>query len=102
MLERFFNQSEERAVSFQSIWSTGGDIDIASKSGTMVNSDTAFQVNAIFSAVSLIADTIATLPVDTYINNDGFRRVFRPRPAWVQKPDVDTTKEAFYGACIVS
>ncbi len=103
MLERFFNRNDEdRAISFQSIWSTGGDIDIASKSGTMVNSDTAFQVNAIFSAVSLIADTICTLPMDVYINRDGFRRVFRPKPAWVLTPDVDTTKEAFYNAMIVS
>jgi len=103
MLERFFNrEAEERAISFQSIWATGGDIDIASKSGTMVNSDTAFQVNAIYSAVSLIADTISTLPVDVYINRDGFRRVFRPKPAWVLRPDVDTTKEAFYNAAIVS
>jgi len=102
MLERFFNQSEERAVSFQSIWSTGGDIDIASKSGTMVNSDTVFQVNAIFSAISLISDTIATLPVDAFVSSDGVRRPFRPAPAWVQQPDVDTTKEAFYGAAIVS
>ena len=102
MLERFFTNNEERAVSFQSIWSTGGDIDIATKSGTMVNSDTFFQVNAIFSAVSLISDTIATLPVDSFISSDGVRRPFRPAPSWVQRPDVDTTKEAFYGAAIVS
>ena len=102
MLERFFNRNEERAISFQTIWGSGGDIDLASKSGTRVNSDTAFQVNAIFAAISLISDTIATLPVDSFIASDGVRRPFRPRPTWVLKPDVDTTKEAFYGACIVS
>ena len=102
MLERFFQNGEQRAVSFQSIWSTGGDIDIATKSGTNVTSDTVFQVNAIFSAISLISDTIATLPVDSFISSDGVRKPFRPAPAWIQQPDVDTTKEAFYGACIVS
>lgn len=103
MLERFFNKTEEsRAVSFQTIFGSGGDIELASKSGTLVNSETAFEVNAIFSAVSLIADTISTLPVDVFINREGARRPFRPSPPWVQKPDVDTTKEAFYGACIVS
>lgn len=102
MLERFFTRGEERAISFQTIWGAGGDIDLASKSGTVVNNDTAFQVNAIFSVVSLISDTIATLPVDSFISSDGVRRPFRPRPEWVTKPDVDTTKEAFYGAVIVS
>lgn len=93
---------EERAVNFQTIWGSGGDLEIGSQSATIVNSDTAFKVNAIFSAVSLISDTIATLPVDSYIRRDGARFAFRPRPAWVQKPDVDTTKEAFYGSVIVS
>jgi HK97 family phage portal protein len=102
MLERFFARSEQRAISFQTIWGSGGDIELASKSGTRVNSDTAFQVNAIFAVISLISDTVATLPVDSFIASDGVRRPFRPRPSWVLKPDVDTTKEAFYGACIVS
>jgi HK97 family phage portal protein len=60
------------------------------------------QVNAIYSAVSLISDTLATLPVDAYIRRGGARYPLRPRPEWVTKPDVDTTKEAFYGAMIVS
>lgn len=93
---------EERAVSFQTIWGAGGDIEIGSQSATVVNSDTAFRINAVFSAVSLISDTIATLPVDAYIRRDGARYAYRPRPDWVAKPDVDTTKEAFYGSIIVS
>jgi HK97 family phage portal protein len=93
---------ESRGISFQSVWGSGSELELSSQSGTRVNLDTAFQVNAIFSAVSLISDTIATLPVDTYIRRDGERFAFRPRPAWVQNPDVDTTKEAFYGSVIVS
>jgi HK97 family phage portal protein len=96
------NLFEQRAVSFQTIWGSGDFADIQSLSGTIVNSDTAMQVNAVFSAVSLISDTIATLPIDAYIRSQGSRYALRPRPAWVTKPDVDTTKEAFYGACIVS
>ena len=71
-------------------------------SATKVTSETAFQVNAIYSAVSLISDTISSLPVDTFIRRDGSRFAFRPRPVWVSRPDVDTTKEAFWGATIVS
>ena len=102
MLERFFQNNENRALSFQSIWANGGDTEMGTRAGTNVNSDTVFQVNAIFSAISLISDTIATLPVDSFISLDGVRKPFRPSPAWLQQPDVDTTKEAFYGACIVS
>jgi HK97 family phage portal protein len=96
------NLFESRAISFQTIWGTGGDIEILNQAGTVVNPETVFKVNAIFSAVSLISDTISTLPIDSYIRRDGARFAFRPRPAWVQQPDIDTTKEAFYGSLIVS
>lgn len=93
---------EERAVSFQTIWGAGDFIEDQSLSATVVNSETALQINAVFSAVSLISDTIATLPIDAYIRRGGARYPLRPRPTWVLKPDVDTTREAFYGAVIVS
>ena len=96
------NLFEQRGISFQTIWGGGNDLDVMNQSGTNVNNDTVFKVNAIYSAVSLISDTISTLPVDSYIRRDGARFAFRPRPAWVQQPDIDTTKEAFYGALIVS
>lgn len=93
---------EERAVTFQSIWGSGDFLETSSMSGTFIDSQTSLQINAVYSAVSLISDTIATLPVDAYIRRDGARFAFRPRPEWVTKPDVDTTKEAFYGSIIVS
>jgi HK97 family phage portal protein len=96
------NLFEQRGISFQTIWGGGNDLDVMNQSGTNVNNETVFKVNAIFSAVSLISDTISTLPVDSYIRRDGARFAFRPRPAWVQTPDIDTTKEAFYGSLIVS
>jgi HK97 family phage portal protein len=99
MLRELF---ESRAISFQTIWGAGDDLELGTQSATLINGETAFKVNAIFSAVALISDTISTLPVDSYIRRDGNRFAFRPRPDWVTKPDVDTTKEAFYGAVIVS
>ena len=93
----------KRALSYQAIWGAGSDFDTgASLSATQVTSESAFQVNAIYGAISLISDGISSLPVDTYIRRDGSRFAFRPRPAWVSRPDVDTTKEAFWGAVIVS
>ncbi|MGA1073432.1 MAG: phage portal protein, partial [Pseudohongiellaceae bacterium] len=96
------NLFEKRAISFQTVWGSGDFIDTQSLSGTVVNNDTALQLNAVFSAVSLISDTVATLPIDAYIRSQGARRALRPRPAWVTKPDIDSTKEAFYGSAIVS
>jgi HK97 family phage portal protein len=40
--------------------------------------------------------------VDVFIRRDGARYPFRPRPSWIVQPDIDTTKEAFYGSVIVS
>ena len=42
------------------------------------------------------------MPMDAYTRIEGARYPLRPRPAWVMKPDVDTTREAFYGSAIVS
>ena len=96
------NLFENRAINFQTLWGAGNEVEITNQSGTFINQDTVFKVNAVFSAISLISDTIATLPVDAYIRRDGARFAYRPRPTWVTKPDIDTTKEGFYGSVIVS
>jgi HK97 family phage portal protein len=99
MLRNIF---EKRAISFQTVWGAGDIPEIQSLSGTWVNQESVFTINAVYSAIALISDTISTLPIDSYIRRDGNRLPYRPRPAWVTKPDVDTTKEAFFGATIVS
>jgi HK97 family phage portal protein len=93
---------EQRAISPLTLWGAGDDQLAGTQAGTIVNSDSVFKVNAIFSAVSLISDTVATLPVDCFIRRDGARFAFRPKPTWVTKPDVDTTAIAFWSANIVS
>lgn len=98
-----FDRFNRRSISFQTLWGQGADIDFASQSGTYVSQDTVFKVNAIFSAVSLIADTIASLPLDAYVRIDGERRPYRPKPAWISRPDIDlVSKEPFYNSVIIS
>jgi HK97 family phage portal protein len=99
MFERLF---EQRSISYQSIFASGDNIEFGTLSGTSINSENVFQVNAVFSAVSLIADTISTLPVDVFIRRDGARYPFRPAPSWIQQPDVDIPREAFYSGVITS
>lgn len=96
------NLFEQRAVSFQTIWGAGLDSTVATNAGVNINNKSAFEVVAFFSAVSLISDTISTLPVDSYIRIDGERRPYRPRPMWIDQPDVDTTRQAHYGAVVAS
>jgi phage portal protein BeeE len=99
MFDRLF---EKRAITYQTIFENGDDIVFGNLAGTNITSETVFQVNAVFSAISLIADTVSTLPLDAYIRRDGARFPFRPRPEWVTQPDVNLPREAFYNQAIVS
>jgi len=53
--EMLNNLFETRALSFQSVFASGDTFQLATKAGTVVNQDSAFQVSAIFSAVNLIS-----------------------------------------------
>ena len=99
MLERFFNT---RAISYQTIFETGDDIAIGNLAGTNVTDKSVFQINAVYRAVSLIADTISTLPIDVYISRDGARFSFRPKPQWLIQPDIALPREAFFNQVLVS
>jgi HK97 family phage portal protein len=93
---------EQRNISYQTMWASGDMVDLNNLAGTTVNNDTVFQVNAIFSAVSLISDLVSTLPVDCFVNRDGARFPFRPKPSWVDQPDIDLPRQAFYSSVVTS
>jgi len=93
---------ESRAISYQTIFESGDDIAFGNLSATNIDEKTVFQVNAVFSAVSLISDTVATLPLDAFVRENETRLPYRPKPAWVDKPDIDLPREAFYNSLIVS
>jgi HK97 family phage portal protein len=93
---------EQRNISYQTMWASGDMVELNNLAGTVVNNDTVFQVNAIFSGVSLISDLVSTLPVDCFVNRDGARFPFRPKPSWVDQPDVDLPRQAFYSSVVTS
>ncbi|NBT49544.1 MAG: phage portal protein, partial [Actinobacteria bacterium] len=64
--------------------------------------NTSLQVNAVWACVSLISDTISSLPVDTYIRRDGIAFPYRPKPTWVTKPDVMLPSIAFWQQTMTS
>jgi len=104
MLASFFGGDDERALSFQTIWGAGGvDFELGTRSGTLINEDTVLQINTVFSAISLIANTVSTLPISSYVRRDGAQIPFRPTPTWVQRPDIDfPDKAGFYSAIVTS
>jgi HK97 family phage portal protein len=45
---------------------------------------------------------VSTLPVDAFISRDGARFAFRPKPSWVDQPDIDIPRQAFYSSVVTS
>lgn len=105
MLGRLLPQgNEQRAVTYQSLFLTDGTLSPGVLSGVQMTPAVATKVATVFAAVRLIADTIATLPIDTFIRLNGERVPFRPRPAWVDQPDMDRAiaRSDFYQAILFS
>lgn len=74
---------ETRAVG--GTWITDNQPSVSS-AGVSINSQTALSIGAYYAAVKLYADTVASLPWDTYIRIDGTRRPYRPSPTWLTTP----------------
>jgi HK97 family phage portal protein len=45
---------------------------------------------------------VSALPVDTYVRRDGIAYPYRPKPAWVSKPDVSIPSVAFWQQTMIS
>jgi HK97 family phage portal protein len=106
VLSRIFqnpgSSEEDRAISFQSVFAAGDGLLLTSQSGVAMNQDEALKLNAVYACVRLIADSIATLPVDTYFRIDGARRPFRPRPAWIEMPEVGVSRATHFQQVLFS
>jgi HK97 family phage portal protein len=91
------NLFEQRAVSFQTVWGAGEPWGLQSEAGVNVTTKKSFEIVAFFSAVSLISDTISTLPCGAYLRVGPIRRPLNPRPVWLDQPDIDlSTRAAFF------
>ena len=106
MLSRIFNPSreaaEERALSFQTIFGSGGDLMVTTASGVTMNQDEALKLGTVYACVRLIADSISTLPVDTFVRRDGTRTPFRPRPDWLDSPEIGVSRTEHFQQVLVS
>jgi len=74
MLDRLFpTSSENRAISFQSIWGAGDSYAVTTNSGTIVTQENAMKIATVYACVRLISDSISTLPVGVFRRINGER-----------------------------
>lgn len=104
MLNRLFSPAESRAITFQKLFEAGDPLPAGTVAGVNVSQQSAYAIAPVFAAIRLIADTISTLPLDTFQRVDGSRVPFRPKPVWVDQPDPDPSHQRadHYQALIVS
>lgn len=86
MLNKVF---ERRAVSFQQVFGTGGFFGAGTYAGVSMSQEQSLRISTAYACVRLLADTVSTLPVDSFVRRDGIRTPFRPRPVWLDQPDPD-------------
>ena len=103
MLSRLFNpRGEERAVSYQSLFAAGDAFQFTTNSGTVITQEDSLKIGTVYACVRLIADSISTLPVDVFIRVDGDRRPFRPRPDWIDQPEIGVSRTDHFQQVLVS
>jgi HK97 family phage portal protein len=103
MLERLLpNATEERAISFQTLWGAGDSYALTTNAGTIVTKDDSLRIGTVYACVRLISDSISTMPVDTFRRLNGQRVPVRPRPIWLDFPDSGVTKTDHFQEVLVS
>jgi len=102
MLNRLVSSTENRAISFQSIWGAGDTLAWQTNAGANVTADSSLTIAAFYGGVSLISNAISTLPMDCFYRKNGKRVPFRPKPEWVMKPDLDIAATAHWQQIVIS
>jgi HK97 family phage portal protein len=96
------NLFEKRAVTPNQLFGAGLDFELNNNSATFVDQDNIYKLAGVSAAVSLIAGTISTLPMDAFIKRDGQKLLMRPKPDWVNRPDVSFVDRTPFISSIIS
>lgn len=92
MLERLLpSSSEQRAISFQTLWGAGDSYAFTTNAGVVITQDNSLEIGTVYACVRLISDSISTLPVAPYRRINGERVPVFPRPSWIEFPDFGVT-----------
>lgn len=102
MLSNLLPGAESRAISYQTLFASGDSILFSTNSGVVIDQENVLKVNAVYAAVRLISDSISTLPVDSFQRVNGTRKPYRPRPEWLDTPDIGVSFSDLTQLAIVS
>lgn len=95
---------EQRAMD-ASVFNLGLDDDGKTASGISVDAGTAITASTVYSCVSLIADSVATMPIHSYRKTGDFREITAP-PSWMDAtnsmPNPETDRFTFIHRTISS
>lgn len=85
-------------------WGRGADLGFTgnTNAGARVTSETALRLLTVYGCSSLIADVIATMPIDHLRKTSTIRQDVTPKAPWLDRPNVDTDKIAFVNQVITS
>lgn len=92
----FRRRREARAVTYQTVWGSGGDWPPPTDSGVRVDQSTALNTTTAWACVTLLADTVSTLPVGAFARR-GTARVEAPSPPWLRQPHADDPSSTWEG-----
>lgn len=101
MLGNFFN-GETRAVNPMAQWINGDTLTQGTEAGAYITQDNSLEVSTVFACVNLISSTISALPIDAYTRFNGNRVPLRPKPEWVNRPDIENSRIEHFQQVIVS
>lgn len=104
-LSRFRDPVDARAITpAQLAWSRGDDITgYNAATGVRIDRETALGVSAVWACVSLISDSVATLPLEAYRKTDGTpARYSGPGLAWLDRPNPEQTLVDFKFGTVAS
>jgi len=77
-----------------------------SLAGVTVDSETAIRMSTVYSCVRLLSDTVSSLPVGAYVRRGrerlSYTTVYGDQPAWVARPNPETTRLEFYEQIVTS
>lgn len=95
-----FGMFEKRATTYAQAWQSDSDPflqggRVKTKSGTKVGQDTALQMIAVYACQSLIADGVASLPIEAH-RMDGDSAVPVKLPSWLKQPNPFEIPFAFW------
>jgi HK97 family phage portal protein len=78
----------------------------SSPAGVVVSSETAIRMSTVYACVRLLGDTISSLPMGAYVRRGrqriSYAAVYGDVPAWVNKPNAESTRMEFLEQVLAS